>query len=245
MSEIMGVQSVVRTFALLEFLCKHGELGITQLSKLSGLSKATVFRLLNTLVVLGYVKKNNITESYGVTLKFLTISSAQRAMYDQRIDMRPMLEELSSECGETVHLVERNGKDIVYIDKIENSTNAFRMASQIGLSLPMVYTASGKVIMSDLSLDEIKQIWDESNVFAKTDKTITDFNVFIREIEEVRKNGYAIDNEENEIGVCCIAVGVRDMNGELKYAISVSVPTVRLNDEKAEKIKKLLTKYSG
>ena len=108
MAEASGVQSVVRSFTLLELLCERGELGVTQLSKLSGLSKTTVYRLINTLVELGYVKQNPVTEGYGITLKFLKISASQRALFDKRNEMRPVLEKLSAECGETVHLVERS-----------------------------------------------------------------------------------------------------------------------------------------
>ena len=240
MSDISGVQSVVRAFTILEILCEKGELGVTQIADISGLSKATVHRFLNTLVNLGYVKQNCSTEGYSITLKFLKISASQRALFDQRNEMRPVLEKLSAECGETVHLVERSGNDIIYIDKIENKMTAFRMASQVGMSLPMVYTASGKAIMSKLSETQIKQIWDESNIYAKTPKTIIDFDEFIKEIRQVKKQGYAVDNEENELGVCCIARAVADIEGRFDYAVSVSIPKVRFNVEKEENIKKML-----
>lgn len=240
MADVSGVQSVVRAFALLELLCEKGELGVTQLSKLSGLSKATVFRFLNTLAELGYVKQNPQTEGYSITLKLLKISASQRALYDQRQEMRPVLERLTAECSETVHLVERNGKDIIYIDKIENNSSSFRMASRIGMSLPMVYTASGKAIMSRLTDSEIKQIWEESCVTAKTPNTITDFGDFLKEIQRVKEQGYALDNEENELGVCCIATAVCDIEGRYNYAVSVSVPTVRLSEDKTENIRLLL-----
>lgn len=242
MADVMGVQSVVRTFALLELLCENGEMGITELSVKSGYSKSTVFRLINTLVDLGYVKKNNLTSGYAVTLKFLKISAFERTLYDQRNEMRPILEKLSEECGETVHLVERSGKDIIYIDKIENNSNSFRMASRIGMSLPMVYTASGKTIMSYLTEAEIKKIWDQSNIIAKTPHTITDFMEFSKEINDVRNSGIAIDNEENELGVCCLAKAFSDIDGVYNYAVSVSVPKVRLDDEKIRHIKELLKK---
>ena len=136
--------------------------------------------------------------------------------------------------------VVRSGKDIIYIDKIENNTTAFRMASQVGMSLPMIYTASGKAIMSYLSKEELNKIWNESEVISKTPKTITDFNLFMEEIKGVRENGYAVDNEENELGVCCIATAVADIEGNFKYAVSVSVPKVRLSLEKEEFIKNML-----
>lgn len=240
MSETSSVQTVTRAFSLIELLCEKGECGITELSKASKLSKATVYRLLNTLCSLGYAAKNERTERYGITLKFLRVSAKQLSLHDMRHHLRPIIEQLSQDCGETVHLMERSGIDVVYIDKIEASGNSFRMASHIGFSLPMIYTAGGKAILSHLSDSEIDTIWNSSSITAKTPHTITDINRFHAEIEEIRKTGIAIDNEENETGVCCVSVAIPDINGEYRYAISVSAPAIRLTSEKIAEIKELI-----
>lgn len=236
MTEQSPVQSVERTFALIELLCKNGESGITELASASGLNKTTVFRLLSTLVSLEYVIKNPLTEKYRLTLKFLKLSAGTLSKLDIRRYARRHLEKISALTGETVHLVERNGGEIIYIDKFESPKNSVRMVSRVGLSLPMVYTAVGKAIMARLEPEEVEKIWRSTEIVKKTDKTITDYRLFLKELETVRQNGYATDCEENENGVCCVAAAVCDVYGEYRYAFSVSAPASRMDAATIEKI---------
>ena len=232
MAEQSGVQSVERTFTLIGLLCKNGSMSITALSAASGLHKTTVFRLLNTLCSLGFAEKDSRTEQYGLTLKFLRISSGLLNNYDMRVRARPYFERLSHECGETVHLVKRDGNEIVYIDKFEASQSSVRMVSQIGLSLPLTCTGVGKAILAKLSDEDILSVWNSSAPVAKTPHTITSFEQFSEEIRNVRLKGYAVDNEENEIGVRCVAAALPDSDGRYRYAFSVSAPVTRMSDDK-------------
>lgn len=236
MKEQSAVQSVERTFKLLELLCENGNMGVTALSAASGLHKTTVYRLLSTLYSLGYVSKNAGTDKYFVTLKFLKISSSVMAKSDIRKSAKPILERLSAITGETAHLVERSGNDIIYIDKFESNENSVRMVSRIGFSLPMVYTAVGKAIMSCLDDEEIYNIWHSTEITPKTDKAITDFGIFTEEIEKIRASGYAVDDEENEVGVKCIGAAIPDVYGNFRYAFSISAPVSRMTEEKTELI---------
>ncbi|MBE6727982.1 MAG: IclR family transcriptional regulator [Ruminococcaceae bacterium] len=236
MQEKSTVQSVERTFAIIELLSKNKEMSISELSRLSQLHKTTVFRLLNTLMSLGYVYQNEKSEQYGLTYKFLKISSFGLSHHDIRNEMKPLLKELSHKCGETVHLVERNGNNVVYIDKFESNKNSVRMVSRIGMELGMTTTAVGKALLSKCDDDEVLSVWNSSEHTAKTEYTITDFDLFKGEIDRVRLLGYAVDNEENELGVRCVAVALPDCYGEYKYAVSVSAPINRMDEETVKKI---------
>lgn len=245
MSETGSVQSVERAFAIIEAMCREKESSVTGLSKATGLNKTTVFRFLNTLVNLGYVVKNDETEQYSLTLKFLRISSKRLAMYDIQHQMRPSLSKLSRDCGETVHLVERNGNKVVYIDKFESETNSVRMVSRIGMSLDIFTTAVGKAMLSFMSDSEIKELWKSHTHNKKTEYTISEIEDFLREIQEIRENGYAVDNEENELEVRCVAVAVPDAYGEYRYAVSVSAPKNRMDDDTVKKTAQKLLKLNG
>lgn len=201
---------------------------------------------------LGYVRKKSSSEKYTLTLKFLKISSDSISKIDIRRYARPFLEEIPKLTGETVHLVERSSNEIIYIDKFESAQNSIRMVSRIGLSLPMIYTAVGKAIMARLDNAEIEKIWNTTDVLKKTDRTITDLKIFKQEIENVRKNGYASDREENEEGVCCVAAALPDLSGNYRYAFSVSAPATRMSEEKIREIGRLvietgkkITEYGG
>ena len=231
MSENGSVQSVERVFLIIEAMCREKESSVTGLSKITGLNKTTVFRFLNTLVGLGYAVKNEKTECYSLTLKFLRISSRALADYDIKKQMKPSLSRLSKDCGETVHLVERNGARVVYIDKFESDTNSVRMVSRIGMSLNIFTTAVGKAMLSNMSDSEIKDLWENHTHNKKTEYTITALRDFLLEIEEIRKCGYAVDNEENELGVRCVAVAIPDQYGKYRYAVSVSAPINRMDDK--------------
>ena len=240
MAEQSGVQSVERAFDLIELMCKNGEMSVTALSAGTGLHKTTVCRLLGTLTMLGYVRQSSRTGHYGLTLKFLKISSGLLGSYDIRRRARPMFERLSRSCGETVHLVSRDGANIVYIDKFESQKSSVRMVSQIGLSLPMVCTAVGKAILATLPDSEVRAVWDASPHVKKTGFTITEYDSFVKELDTVRLKGYAVDNEENELGVRCVAAAIADIDGQYTHAFSVSAPKDRMDDETLEKYSDLV-----
>lgn len=242
MTEQSGVQSVERAFELIELMCKNGEMSVTALSLGTGLHKTTVCRLLGTLSALGYVSQNARTGHYGLTLKFLKISSCLLGRYDIRRHARPMFEKLSRICGETVHLVSREDSNIVYIDKFESQKSSVRMVSQIGLSLPMICTGVGKAILAKLDDSEIKAVWDSSKHERKTEYTIIDYESFTKEIDRIRRQGYAVDNEENELGVRCVAAAIAGTDGPCRYAFSVSAPTTRMNDQTLAEYAKLVLK---
>ena len=142
---------------------------------------------------------------------------------------RPYTEELMESINEVVHLVIREDNDIVYIDKVE-ADNTIRMASTIGKRSPLYCTAVGKAILAQLSEEEVEEVWNNSKIEKLTEFTITDLEDMKKELEAVRLNGYAIDDEENEIGVRCVGVPVFNMFGQVEGAISVSGPTIRVTE---------------
>ncbi len=230
-----SVQSVERTFKLIEILSKKKEMSIKDMSDKSGLHKATVHRLINTLVSLGYVSKNEQNEHYALSPKLLRVSSRFLEHFDIREQVRPLLEKLSKDCGETVHLVERNGKNVVYIDKFEAPKSSIRMVSRIGMSQPMPITAVGKAILAELEEDEIFSVWEKCTINKRTENTITDYDKLMKEIEKIRAVGYAVDNEENEIGVFCIAATLPKVGDNPAYAFSISAPIQRADEETVKK----------
>jgi len=245
MSENKGIQSLERAFAIIEAMADNHEIGVTELAKATGLNKTTVFRMLDTLVNLGYVPRDGKTEKYSLTLKFLKISSEQLASYDIHKKMHPILKQIADESGETVHLVERQGEQVVYIDKCESTTNSVRMVSRIGMTLDVFTTAVGKAMLATLTNKEICRLWESCPHSKKTEFTITDVNEYLKEIETVRLSGYATDDEENELGVRCVAVAIPDAYSEYKYAVSISAPKIRTDDETLKARAKMLKKILG
>lgn len=229
--ETAGAQSLGRAFTVLEILAKNaGAMALQDVAEASGLNKSTVHRLLSALTELGYVKGSD--GKYALTLKMFEIGSIPVSNMDITAAARPYLERLRDESQETVHLVVLDDCDIVYIQKLEPSSNTYRMASRIGMRRAAYCTAAGKSILSTMTDKQVRDIFEASDVRAITDKTITDIDALCLELSAARQTGAAFDNEENEPGMRCIASPVRDYTGAARYAISVSAPIVRMDDKK-------------
>ena len=226
-----GVQSVERAFALLEELSRHpGGMHLTELSEKAGLHKSTVHRMLCALSSLGYVKKADGVGKYALSLKLLELAGRVADRTDVLDVARSYLDALRDTAGETIHLVLRDGREIVYIYKAENPQNAYRLFSQIGMRRPLYCTAAGKSILANLSDREVAAIWEQSKIETYTEHTITSLTELYRALDGIRASGYALDNEENEQGVRCIAAAIRDYTGGSRAAFSISAPSLRLSD---------------
>ena len=151
--------------------------------------------------------------------------------------VRAPLERLSHETGETAHLAMQEGRDIVYVHKVESGSGAIRMFSRIGMRRPLFCTGVGKAMLATWEDAEVRSVWQESDVRPWTERTIVDEAAFFQEIGRVRRMGYALDNEENELGVRCIAVALPDYRGRAAYAISLSAPVGRMTDERIAELR--------
>lgn len=230
------VQSAERIFQVMEVLADNGEMGLMELSAMLGLHKSTVHRLLMSLIYMGYAKQNETTQKYMLSYKVVNMASKVLDRTDVLQVAKPYMERLSDLSGEAVHLVQREENNILYIYKIEAKVGTIRMVSHVGMVHPMYCSGVGKAIMATLSEDEVKQIWNESIIEKKTDKTITDYTKMQEVLEEVRENGYALDDEENEKGVRCIAACLYGHQKEVKYAFSISGPTSRMTKERVKEL---------
>lgn len=230
------VQSAERIFQVMEMLADNGEMGLMEISAALDLHKSTVHRLLMSLIYMGYAKQSESTQKYMLTYKIVNMSGKILQRMDILQVAEPYMQRLSDLSGEAVHLVKREGNDILYIYKTEAKVGTIRMVSHVGMIHPMYCSGVGKAIMATLPDEEVKQIWNESIIEKKTEKTITDFSEMQRVLEEVKKNGYALDDEENEKGVRCIAACLRGYKKEVKYAFSISGPTSRMTRERVKEL---------
>jgi DNA-binding IclR family transcriptional regulator len=239
------VQSVERSMILLEKLAeeKNG-IGITRLSEMVGLHKSTVHRLLGTLMSRGYVEKKIDSDKYKLGKKILFLASSILDSMDLRKIARPYLRKLANTTNEVVHLSILDGDEAVYVDKLESDymNSSVRMNSQIGKRVPLYCTAVGKVLVAHLDDASIRAIVKEESMIKLTEKTITNMDDFIEEINRVREKGYALDDVENEEGIRCIAVPIYDKDKKITASASVSGLTIILNGEKLELVKEELIK---
>lgn len=233
MAESSSVQSLDRAFDLLELLCKsRNGMTIGSLSAETGLHKSTVHRLLSSMCTRGYVQRDAATSIYRAGMRLCELSSYIMENLDVVERARLPMERLGQETDETVHLVMQEERDIVYIHKVESSRGAIRMFSRIGMRRPLYCTGVGKAILATWPDSEVHALWQESDVKPWTAHTIVSEDAFFHELERVRRLGYALDDEENELGVRCIAAAIPDYRGRASYAVSISAPISRMSDER-------------
>lgn len=237
------IQSADRIFAILEALADQGSMRIIDLSEQLGLHKSTVHRLLASLISMGYVTQNEQSGAYRLTYKLVEMSGKILKNTDILSLVRPYAEKLSSACDETVHFVKKTGNCVLYLEKLESQSvkaRSFRLSSQVGLTRPMYCSAVGKAILAYLPEEEVDAIWNSSAIERKTEFTVTSLTALKKELKAVRENGYALDNEENELGIRCIAVPVFDYHDTPEYALSVSTLKSRMPDERLKDLSQQL-----
>lgn len=246
MAESSPVQSLDRAFGLLELLCRsRGGMTIAALCAQTGLHKSTVHRLLAALAVHGYVVQDSTTSTYHAGMKLCELSSYITENLDIVERARATMLRLSRDTGETVHLVVREENEIVYVHKVDSVHSAIRMFSRIGMRRPLYCTGVGKAILATLPDEEVQAVWQASDVRAYTAHTITEEREFAREIEKIRRAGYALDNEENELDVRCVAGAIPDYTGKASYALSISAPVTRMSDSRIGELQMQLLAACG
>lgn len=232
------IQVAEKLFLVIETLAENGAMGIMELSNSLGYHKSTTHRLVNSLVCMGYIRQDEESLKYSLSLKFLEIGSKILEQTNMASLIHPSLKKLSEQTGETVHLVRREGTEAVYIDKVESNVSSIRMVSRVGSRIPLYCSGVGKALLAGLKDEEIKEIWEASDIRRLTPYTITSFDELMKRMKTVRDGGYAVDDEENEEGVRCIAVSLPDYHKEPVYALSISAPVGRMGADRMEELKR-------
>lgn len=233
------VKSLYKAIKLLDYFDNvHPERGISELAELSGMLKSSVYNILSTYETCGIVEKNPKTSQYRLGLKILALSNvlSQDDVFWEII--RPYMEELSQETGETVFFATPYGNSIIYREAaFPNHSISVRAIK--GVVAPMYCTSLGKAILACMDEDHVNKVIAEK-MEPFTPYTITEPQAFREEIEKIRHQGYSIDNMEHEFGIKCVSVPIKNGNQELIGAISLSGPSLRFNDDKIQEYANLL-----
>lgn len=242
------IQSVERAIKILElFRDDKLELSVKEISDGLSVSKATAHGLIKTLEKNGFLEQNEETKKYKLGLKLFELGNLVARNMDLKQISKDHLLTLSKEVGETIHLCIFDGNEVVYIEKVE-SPNALRMNSQVGKRAPMYCTGVGKVILAYLDEEKVKEIVDATTFEPFTPHTITNPEDLYHELEEIRKQGYAVDDEEIELGLRCFAAPIFNHQGEVIASISCAGPKYKTTekelDEKINKVKETALKIS-
>jgi DNA-binding IclR family transcriptional regulator len=225
------VQTIERASFILDILGQNPQgISIRELSTKIKLPKGTTHRLLSSLSYFGYVRQDPKTRNYLLGLKLVELGQLLLGQLDIRKEAEPFLRDLAERTKETVHLVFLDRNEIVYIDKVETDQNpsGLKMASRVGLRNPAHSSAVGKVLLAHFPEEELKNFIKEKGLAKRTGNTIVDPTQLKEHLKSVRAQGYAIDDEENEKGIRCVAAPIYNEVGKTVAAISISGPAFRI-----------------
>jgi IclR family transcriptional regulator, KDG regulon repressor len=231
------VQTLERASLILDILGQSPQgISIKDLSDRMHLPKGTTHRLVSSLSYFGYVRQDQNTKNYFLGFKLVELGNLLLSQLDLRKEAELFLRDLAARTKETVHLVILDGNEIVYLDKLETvpHTSGLRMASRVGSRNPAHSCAVGKVLMAHLSPEALARMVEEKGLPRRTGNTITDFNQLKDHMTLVRKQGYAIDDEENERGIRCVGAPIFNEVGRVVAAISVSGPAFRVTKKSVQ-----------
>jgi len=230
------IQAVSHALDLLEqFHDEVDELGVTELSKRLKLHKNNVFRLLATLESRNYIEQNKVTENYRLGLKTLELGQTFIKQMGLLRQSRPVLEALVKECNETTYVAILKESHIVYLDVVETDLTV-RVVPRVGARLPAYCTAAGKVQIAFMSDEELENYLPPNKELKRyTSKTLIDRDELKKHLKLVAEQGYAMDDEEMDVGVKCVGAPIRDYTRRIIGAVSISGPSMRFSDERMEK----------
>lgn len=230
-----SVAAVLKVFAILNALGERNETGISDLSVRLAMPKATVYRFLQTMKTLGYVRQEADSERYGLDIKMYEIG-AKALQYPDLIDIaKHHMQILADLTGETVHMGTLIDSEIIYIHKVD-SKHMLGMYSRIGRRAPIHCTAIGKVLMAWEHPARRDRVLDGAEFKRFRDKTITERGAFLAELEQVRRQGFGEDREEFDDHIRCIGVPIFDRLNQPVAGLSVSFPTFRFDAAKAPEV---------
>lgn len=230
--------SVHKTFAVLDyFTIQKPEWGVTELAKEIGTNKSTIFRFLAQMQSIGILDKDQQTEKYRLGLKLFELGNRVQLRTALVEKTHPTLITVATRITETVHIAVLKNHQVFYIDKVE-SPQGLKISSHIGSYNPAYSTALGKVLLTFSSEEQqqntLTYLFDKNKTTAFTERTITDKTKMLLELQQIKQNGYAIDREEFEVGLTCVAIPIFNQNQQIIASLSASGPANRFKENEVK-----------
>lgn len=231
MKQQQSTRALLRGLQIIDVLAESRDgLPLTEIARKAGLSKSSTHRLLQTLAQDGFVAQDGDSSRYRLSLKLLWLASSLVDGLGLDQVARPVLEELAQATRQTVHMALLDSNVAVYVQKID-SPGAIRMYSQVGKRVPFHCTGLGKAILAYLPEERVREIVATEGLPRRTANTITKPKALFEHLALIRSRGYALDEEEHEEGICCIAAPLFDRQKRVAGAISITALAFRVDRE--------------
>lgn len=224
------IGSVIKAFEVIELLSTiDSELGVTEISNHLDFGVSATYHLLATLHMLRIIEQDTTTKKYRLGLRLCQIGEKAKEQNQLINYIRPYLKRIRDFTGETTNLTVLDNRDIIYVAQ-EESGKLVRMFTKLGARVPLYCSAAGKVLLAYQPAGRREAIFEQLSFQKFTERTIATSHSLRRELDQIIKSGFGCDDEERELGVSCYAVPVFGFEGKVIAAISISGPTMRLDE---------------
>jgi DNA-binding IclR family transcriptional regulator len=226
------MKSLHKVLDIIEAVAKSGSMGIRELSAVTGFPPPTIHRITSTLVQRHYLKQNPLTKRLSLSIQFLELGIRVQQQFNLTATARPHLEKLMRETRESVNLAVQDGDFVAYLDHVRSEYTMLQLFTKPGARVPLYCTGVGKMFMSEWTPTDVDRYLHRIPLVPRTPSTIVDPSKLADELAYIRKRHYAVDNEEMEQGVRCVAALVMDHRAKPAAAISISGAAMRITPGK-------------
>lgn len=234
------IKSIVKASKIIDVIAfERKPLSLSELSNRLGMAKSTLHGLLSTLVNIHYLEQEQDTGRYKLGIQLFELGSQIANTWNEKEIAKSYMEKLVEKTGETVHLAMLSNGEVLYVEKQE-AYSSIRIATAPGAKLPVHCTGVGKVLLAYSSAQEIDEILKGYELSPHTEYTITNKGDLLSELQRIRRQGYAYDNQEFVDGLRCVSAPIFNHTNRVIFSLSVSGPLYRMQDEQIEKYRELL-----
>ncbi len=239
-----SVQVIERLFLLLEVLAKNGQaMSLKEISEAAKLHPSTTHRILNDLTIGRFVERPE-AGTYRLGMRLLELGTLVKDRLNVRDLALGLMRELHRLIQQPVNLSVRQGDEIIYIERAYSERSGMQVVRAIGGRAPLHLTSVGKLFLASDDIARIRAYATRTGLPSQTRNSLTQLHQLERELQEAQKSGVARDNEELELGVRCIAAGVRDDQGKLVAGLSISAPASRMDESWLPKLQSTANEIS-
>ena len=239
-----AVQVLERMFSLIDVLASREDaISLKDIAEKTGLHPSTAHRILNDLAIGRFVERSQ-PGSYRLGMRLLELGNLVKGRLNVRDAALLPMRELHKKIQQPVNLSVRQGDEIIYVERAYSERSGMQVVRAIGGRAPLHLTSVGKLFLSADDVQRIRAYATRTGLHGQTKNSITQLPALERELAKVRQMHYALDNEELELGVRCMACGIYDDQGKLLAGLSVSAPADRLEESWLERVKSTAAQIS-
>lgn len=240
-----SIQVIERMTALLDALARYPDpVSLKELSSVTGLHPSTAHRILNDMVLKRIVDRVE-PGTYRLGMRLLELGNIVKSRLNVREAALDFMRALHRKTQQAINLSVRQGDEIVYIDRAFSERSGMQVVRAVGGHAPLHLTSTGKLFLSIDDAKAVKAYASRTGLIGNNRNSITELTRLEQELNQVRTRGYARDNEELELGVRCMAAGIRDDSGRLIAGLSISAPADRLQEEWLDDLMRTVGEISG